>query len=258
MKAIHRKNGRTAPTRRSWVRRHYRALLVLFLLGSAGVVLGVGLYRVSSGIFAVKEVVFSGNRHMSDAELRAAAGVKKGDNLLMVSPRRVSERLLESPWIRTVSIRKELPERLLIRVSEATPFAILDRKGHSFLIDEKGRMLEKIQGDGVPFLPIINGDPAKMRETFVEALRLAGVLKEKKIATERNRVEILANGKGPEELAVVIDSVIIKVGSGDYEQKIERFFSLEDEIKKRAITVDYVDLRFASRVVVKPVNEVVR
>jgi hypothetical protein len=33
---------------------------------------------------------------------------------------------------------------------------------------------------------------------------------------------------------------------------------LEEEIKSRRIPVDYIDLRFANRVVVKPVNEVIR
>lgn len=257
MKATQKRKGRNS-SRSSWLRRHHRTLVVLFLLSSAGIALGTAFYRVSSEIFAVKEIIFSGNKHMSEVELRSVAGIKGGDNLLTVSSRHVVERLLQSPWIRTVSVRKELPERLLIRVSEATPFAILDRKGQSFLIDETGKVLEKIQGDEIPFLPIINADPVNMHETFVEALRLAGVLRARAIATERDRVEILANGKGPEDLAVVVDSVTIKVGYGDYEQKIERFLSLENEIKKRAILVDYIDLRFASRVVVKPINEVIR
>ena len=257
MKAVHQKKGLKS-SRTPRARRNRRTFVALFLLGFTGIALAIVFYRASSGAFAVKEVIFSGNRHMSEAELKSLVAIKGGDTLLSVSSSRIAERLLQSPWIRMVSVRKEFPERLRIRVSEATPFAILEGKGHSFLIDDEGRMLEKINSDEVPFLPIINADPDKMHETFVEALRLASVLKDRKIATERGRVEILANGTGPEDLAVVVDSVIIKVGYGDYERKIERFFSLEDEIKKRAITVDYVDLRFASRVVVKPIKEAIR
>jgi len=52
--------------------------------------------------------------------------------------------------------------------------------------------------------------------------------------------------------------VVIRMGQGDYERKLSRLLALEDEIKKRQIAVDYVDLRFANRVVVKPISEVVR
>jgi cell division protein FtsQ len=257
MKPLVRTKPRKTPGR-TWIKKGYLVLVLVVLLVSAGVAFSLVLVRASVRMFPVREILFSGNMHITEAELNTLAGVRPGEGLLTVSGRDVSSRLLQSPWIRTVSIRKDLPDRLMIRVSEATPFAILDRKGQAFLIDEKGRLLEKIHGDSVPFLPIISADPERMHESFIEAIRLAAVIKERKIATERNRVEIIANVKAPEELSLVVDSVVIKIGRGDYEQKLERLFALEDEIRKRMVTVDYVDLRFANRVVVKAISEVVR
>jgi cell division protein FtsQ len=235
-----------------------RHLIILIVLTGAGIFLSVAIHKAACRLFPVREIVFSGNRHISDAELKSLAGIPSGEGLLGISSKGIAQRLSQCAWIRSASVRKEFPDKILVRVCESTPFAILDKRGQTFLIDERGAILEKITGDAVPFLPIIIADPIKMRDTFAEALRLAGVLKDKKIATERGRVEVVANGKGPEDLAVIIDGVVIKVGQGDYEQKLDRLFSLEDEIKKRAITVDYVDLRFANRVVVKPISQVVR
>ena len=104
---------------------------------------------------------------------------------------------------------------------------------------------------------MITADPYKNKDNFAEAINLAKVIKDKKIATERSRVEIIAD-KGAENLSMIVDSMVIKVGQGDYERKLQRLFELEQEIKKRAITIDYVDLRFVNRVVVKPISEVVR
>lgn len=257
MKLLTRTKPRKAPGR-TRIKKGYLVLALVILLACAGVVLSLALLRAGARMFPVREILFSGNTHMTEAELNTLAGVRPGDGLFSVSSRAVSSRLLQSPWIRTAIIRKDLPDRLMIRVSEAIPFAILDRKGHPFLIDEKGRLLEKIESDSVPFLPIISADPERMHESFIEAIRLAAVVKERKIATERNRVEIIANVKTPEELSLVVDSVVIKIGRGDYEQKLERLFALEEEIRKRMVTVDYVDLRFANRVVVKAISEVVR
>jgi len=235
-----------------------RTLLLgaLVLLIGAGVVLSLRLHRFSAALFPLREIIFQGNVHLSEGELKTIAGISGSENLLTLSAKGLSTKLLQSPWIRDVGVRKEFPHRILIRLGETSPFAILETKGHTFLIDERGRMLEEMKGT-VPFLPIINADPFKNRENFMEALNLAKVIKDRKIATERNRVEIIAD-KGPETISMVLDDVLIKVGHGDYEQKLNRLFALEEEIKKRAITVDYVDLRFANRVVVKPISEVVR
>lgn len=256
MKRIYRKSRK--PARKPAARRICMIIAALVPLVVSAVALSIRLYSVAPKLFPVREIAVSGNRHLTESELISLAGVRPGDGLIGIPSAALAERLSRSSWVRAVSVRKEFPERLLIKIEEAVPFAILDKKGQSFLIDEKGKILEKIGGDPVPFLPVITADPVRMHESFIEAIRLAGVLKEKKIATERNRVEIVADGKGPEDLSVIIDSVVIKIGYGDYEQKLDRLFALEGEIKKRAVTVDYVDLRFANRVVVRPISEVIR
>jgi cell division protein FtsQ len=261
MKALRSaKKSRASRSGKGLRRRLFRArtvfLAALVLVVAGGVVLIPRFYRLSSPLFPVKEIVFQGNLHLSEGELKNIAGINGNEDLVTLSAKALSSQLLGSPWIKDVSVRKEFPNRILIRLAEASPFAILETKGHTFLIDDRGRMLEEMNGV-VPFLPIINADPSRNRENFMEALSLAKVIKEKKIATERNRVEIIAD-KGPEAIALVLDNVVIKVGQGDYERKLNRLFALEDEIKKRAIPVDYVDLRFANRVVVKPISEVVR
>ncbi len=255
-----RKKGRSSQGRKRSLKTLFRSgpfvLGVLVLLIGSGVFLSFLLYRYSAGLFPVREIVFSGNVHLSEGELRTIAGINRNESLLTLSAKGVSTKLLQSPWIKNVSVRKEFPHRILIKIGEASPFAILETKGRTFLIDESGRMLEEMKGT-VPFLPVINADPFRNRENFLEALNLAKAIKDRKIATERNRVEIVAD-KNPENISMVLDNVVVKVGCGDYEQKLNRLFALEEEIKKRAITVDYVDLRFANRVVVKPISEVVR
>jgi cell division protein FtsQ len=238
------------------LRRHPIFLATFFFFIAAGALMSVWIYRASARVFPVTEVVFYGNTHLSDGELRAMTGISKHTGLLAVSSKLISVRLLQSPWIKNVCIRKDFPHRVIIKIHETSPFAILETKGRTFLIDEKGKMLEEMK-DVVPFLPVITADPSKNRDSFIEALILARVLRERNIATERNRVEIVAD-KGPESISMVLDNVVIKMGQGDYEQKLHRLFALEDEIKKRSITVDYVDLRFANRVVIKPLSEVVR
>jgi cell division protein FtsQ len=76
------------------------------------------------------------------------------------------------------------------------------------------------------------------------------------LSSERDQIEIVLSK--PEELSSIIDGMVVKVGAGEYKEKLERLLELEEDIQSRQITVDYIDLRFANRVVVKPIKEVIR
>ena len=107
-----------------------------------------------------------------------------------------------------------------------------------------------------PSFPVITGDPFGEKEVFSEAIRLAKAIKETGLLAKKDHVEIIAHK--PEELAANLDGILVKVGVGEYHEKLGRLMDLEEEIKRRHIPVDYIDLRFANRVVVKPVSEVIK
>jgi cell division protein FtsQ len=176
--------------------------------------------------------------------------------LLTLSNKKIYERLKESPWIEAVSVRKEYPSKLLISITETEPFALLDMKGKTFVVDDRGRMLEQLKDNSVPFLPVILSDPYSEKEAFREAVDLAKAMKTMGMLHRSQRIEIIAHH--PREVAASFDGVFVKVGAGEHEDKLARLLEVEDEIKKRAIPVAQIDLRFAKKVIVKPVNEVVR
>lgn len=228
---------------------------LLFFIGA----LVTALYFVSNKItsqFPIQNIVFEGNKHLADDELMAMAGIQKSENLITISHKEVSQRLLKSPWIKSVNIRKEFPDTLSILIEETVPFALLDMNGRFLLIDERGEFLEELKSDPIPFLPIITGNPFNEREGFSETLNLAKTMNDMGFTSEREHIEILISK--PQELTTIIDGTVVKVGSGDFTEKMKRLIELEEEIKRRKIPVDYIDVRFANRVVVKPIHEVVR
>ena len=206
--------------------------------------------------FVVHRIVFTGNVHLSDEELAALAGLRPGVNILTLSTGAIYAKMMESPWLRSVSVRKELPDVLRVLIKEAEPFALLDMKGHLFLVDDRGKMLEELRDSRVPFLPIISADPFRKKEAFSEAINLVRAVKVTGLLSRKDHIEIIA--RTPEEMAMNMDGTVVKVGVGEYEEKLRRLLELEEEIKQRQIPVDYIDLRFANKVIVKPVNEVVR
>jgi len=204
-------------------------------------------------VFPLRHVTFIGNRHLTDDELRQLSGIHLNDSLLTISGRQVNRRLLKSPWVRSVSLRKEYPGSLSIAIKEAEPFALLDMNNRLFLLDGDGKLLEELRGDSIPFLPVIMGDPYNEKEGLSEALKLARLLNEKGLSSETDRLEIVAHK--PTELSVKIAGVLVKVGEGEYEEKIERLIKLEKDIKNMGVPIDYIDLRFERKAIVKPMSE---
>lgn len=236
-----------------------RGIFKFVILASLCGVLVAGGYSLwHSSLVQIGEVVFYGNKYLSEEELMTLMETGKDRNLLSLSLRRLARSFSASPWIKSVSLRKEYPRRLLVRIEEAVPVALLESGREIFLVDDEGNVLEKLKGQSVPFLPVISGGLNRNPDTYLEAIYLAKVVKDTGLAAEKDRIGISGIEGGADDLTLSVDGLVVKVGEGQYEEKLSRLFELSDEIKRKGIAVDYIDLRFANRVVVKPVAEVLR
>ncbi|MDA8086532.1 MAG: FtsQ-type POTRA domain-containing protein [Nitrospiraceae bacterium] len=221
------------------------------LVLAAAVFMALRGYMRSNGMFPLKKIVFVGNRNLSSGELLALLNVKAGQNMLRMSKRDLTERLLASPWVEAAAVRKEiLTGRIVARVDERKPFVIIRRDGVMWLADFQGRLLEPLRAGTVPFLPVIDADVRNYPDTFREAVLLARCLK--KLGYFQRPIQIMA-ACPTEELSMQSGDEIIRVGFGDYGQKLNMLAELESEIAKRQIKASVVDLRFANRVIVTPV-----
>ncbi len=221
------------------VRTGIAILVVLLLLR--------GAYALIDRAFTVMEVEVIGNRYVSDSEVVRLMKVRKGTGLLSLDGEKALERLSLSPWLKEVRLRKELPHRLVVWVKEDEPVAILKRKGRLFLINSEGTPLESLK-ETVSFLPVISLR-SNVKGTLKEAIRLARVIRERHFFENRD-VRIIA--ASPEEITLMVDKLPIKIGKGRYEQKLSRLVALEERVLRREIPVQYIDLRFAKRVIVMP------
>ena len=178
-----------------------------------------------------------------------------GDNTSLLSLRfkDIDETLKHNSWIKKVSIKRQLPYTLMIRIKEAVPKALLVLNGHTYLIEGEGGILEEIGNEGIPFLPVIRDiDPGKEKEDLLEVLKLVEALSERKILSSRESVEISLRSYGPE---INVDGETIKVGYGSYPEKLDRWKEFKFQRNKLG-AVRYIDLRFQDKVIVKPLKMV--
>jgi len=236
---------RAVAGRRRTIRKGaFLACLFLFVLASVWVAGRVFLRKVV--VFPVARIDVVGTRHLSADEVVDLSGLREGMGIFSVPAGSVAGKLKKSPWIKEAYVRKELPDRVRIRVDEASPEALLKKRGEYYLVDSEGSLLEKHRSTEL-FLPVIHADSLP-KDAVREAVALAAVLKRYPLGSA-DLPEIVSSREG--DLSVRMGTQTIRFGYGDYDEKIRRYLEIRGEIERRGLPLEYVDLRYDRRVVVR-------
>jgi cell division protein FtsQ len=121
-------------------RRNRLRVAAPWLVAAAGVVLigAGGLVVWFSPALSVASVRVVGAHVVSVDEVRAAAGVPRGTPLARVDVGAVHRRVAALPPVREVRVGRDLPGTVVIRISERTPVAVVERPGGLWMIDASG------------------------------------------------------------------------------------------------------------------------
>lgn len=217
-------------------------------------------YLSSSPYFEVDRVEMSGGAvSWSEGEIRSAAGIVGRVNIFKIDLQKMERAIGADPWVQSVEVKRSLPNKLLIRVDERKPRALIDLD-EIYLISRDGVLLDKLEAGGAGHgLPLIEGvevkSPARGErvasaelsgalsfiDTF-EAVKPLGELELKKIGR--------LNPTGLFFMAGALDAHFI-VGGGDAASKLKRLKAISPDVMARASKWASVDLSFKDRVVVK-------
>lgn len=202
--------------------------------------------------FYIRDILVFDNNHIDTKEIIASAEIRTGDSFFDIKLSEIDKRLKQNTWIKKVTLRKQFPNTLIVKVREAVPTALLSRNKRLYLVDEDGKILERIKGKTAHFLPLIKDISPKNEKGMSEAIKMADVLSRKKFIANKESLEIGIESYG---LTLSLDGEFIKVGYGNYSAKFDRWIELEPEIRRKGLTLKYVDLRFKDSVIVKPLKQ---
>jgi cell division protein FtsQ len=130
--------------RRELVRAQGRRRLTV-LLAMVAVIVAVGGYKLlaMSSAFAVTSVDVKGARPALAREIHTAVqSVAGGKNLLQVDRDAVARRLLEMPYVRSVTVDRAFPHTLAVRVVVERPAVLAMAGKRGYLISKDGRVLQ--------------------------------------------------------------------------------------------------------------------
>jgi hypothetical protein len=122
--------------------------------------LPVGLYRVilhamGSPHFALQEIRCQGLDHLTEEDVVTAADLRLGTSIMAVDPDDVEHMLAREDWVRKVHVRRELPQTLVVEITERTPVAVL-AAGDLYLLDETAAPFTRVGVREFPDLPVLS------------------------------------------------------------------------------------------------------
>ncbi len=140
-----------------------RVFLLFLLVCLFAASSGWGIYRllVTTDIFRLTEVAVSGNRMTRERKIVEITGLRQGVNLLRFDTQAAELRAKELAWVDRVDIKVAWPTRVMVRVWEHQPLALVNLAGdegsHLCYIDGAGEVFTRVRpGQDIDF-PVITG-----------------------------------------------------------------------------------------------------
>ena len=252
--------------------RKLRTLLVFTgrLLGTGLMILGLLLAlrhasHSSGGAaqFGIRDIRFEGARHFSWQKLRTFMLETYSGNILRVDLEQLKDLVESESWVRTATVRRQLPGRLIVIVQERIPVAVAAIDQDLYIVDEEGVVLDRygssdLKLDG----PILKGlgniareNPSATRENL-EKMGIYSRLMSDLSSSEGNYTlaisEVLL--ADPDRVAIVRedDPVPIYLGSGRFRERYENFLAQKDiyqQLKKEYGRIEYIDVSFDNKII---------
>ena len=233
--------------------------LALTAVAMAGLILFV-VYRMlnSATFFRLKTIEVSSSKRLTREEILAICGVEPGRDLARLKLKRMGEQLAQNPWVETVHIRRYFPDGLSIAITEREPVAVVNM-GFIYYLDKKGNVFKVLnQGDRLDY-PVITGfseedlnkDPAATKEALKATCELLTILREKGAFILADVSEIHYDKGYGFTMFTASGALPVKIGPGDFVAKVERFARIYRELMAQRPTLQYIDLDYIDKIIVK-------
>jgi cell division protein FtsQ len=210
----------------------------------------------------VRRITVHGNVRISSGEVQAIVDGLRGSSILTADLTGYRRRLMESPWVADVAMRRVLPSTVEVFVSERRPMGLCRLGNSLYLIDPNGTLIDEFGPQYAEFdLPIIDGlvrAPNTGQPTIDEAraelaARVIEALSARKdIAQRISQIDV----RDPHDAVVMLqdDAALLHLGEEKFLERVQSYVDLAPALRQRVPDIDYVDLRFDERVYVRPAS----
>jgi cell division protein FtsQ len=217
-------------------------------------------FAYTAPLLRVSRIAVKGNVRLSSGQVQALVEDLRGTSILRVDLDAFRQRLIESPWVADVALRRVLPSTIEIFVSERRPVGLCRLGQELYLVDDTGVVIDLFGPQYAEFdLPIIDGlvrVPSSGQPTIDEtraelAARVIEALAPRKDLAQRiSQIDV----RDAHDAVVLLDddAALLHLGEDKFLERVQSYVDLAPALRQRVPEIDYVDLRFDERVYVRP------
>ncbi len=118
----------------------------------------IALQCLTAPRFAVGTPVVVGNKGLATSEIIDAVRGVQGNNIFLVDSADVLQSVRRLPGVKNAQVRLELPNRVIIEITDQEPQIVWEARGNRYLVDGQGEVIKQATGSG-RFLLIVDPDP---------------------------------------------------------------------------------------------------
>jgi cell division protein FtsQ len=249
------KNGAAARINFRQVLPVAAAILVVVLVTAAGA--AVYSWLGHSRLFSVRDIDMNRCAYVTRDEVSGIlSGVAQG-NIWSLSSRDIGHRLRTHPWVRSVSVRKVFPDRLVVRIEERKPAAMVNLDA-LYYVDEEGTIFKRLTAYDPKNFPIVTGF-SRGELTARDAVTLQNLRKTLELlrCTEsgvlrQNISEVHFDAQEGYTLVTRDSGLQLKIGMMDFREAMKRIEEAMPKLSSVGQARGIVDLKTAGRIYVRP------
>lgn len=132
-------------------------ILLVFL--AMGEVLIRG-YRIvtTTKYFRLKHVEVNGIQYLNKDYIKEIIDINKDQNIFNINLIELKNKLLQNNWVQYVSIKRVLPNKIVINVKEKEPVFIMKNSVNLYYVDALGEIIDVVSDDIFVDLPIVESN----------------------------------------------------------------------------------------------------
>jgi cell division protein FtsQ len=205
--------------------------VLVLVLGMSWSVLAAHRFVTTHPYFGLRHVEVTGNSRISAGQVMEMSSLGLGQNMLTMDMAGIRSALLQNPWVSDASVKRVLPDRLLVGVTEREPsFLTTVDKGLHFAASD-GRPIAPVEAGRFVSLPVLSVESG-VEPGDVE--RLARRIEEKRLPfamAEISWVRVTAGGSAL--LSLTRSGMLISIEMEDLEENIRKLNLVWRDLESR-------------------------
>lgn len=216
-------------------------------------------FIMTTPFFVLSDIMLEGNKKVSKNELLKKAGIHADSNIFSLNIEDAGKSIGDMPWVKTVSIEREFPDKLRIRIEEREPLALIKLEG-LYYVDEESNVFAKADSETGWDFPVVSGLDKKAllkgrKDTFNrldKGLAFLKSIREREGTFSWASVsELTIDKKGGITVYTIGSGIPVYLGKVEFKKRLVRAEKTLTDLQQRGIKARLIDADFNDKVLVK-------